>query len=231
MRWPSRPARPTKRSADSAPHSALRSPPSLERPHPHVSEVFCRAGRGPCVLRRSACAEHRHRQRQTGAQSARRCADAAGHARRPAAGHAGDGNARQGRSRRARNLCARSREARLGLQRRVPPADGTGAPDAADPHAVHRVPEEEPDHRRRSAGRVRQGQGARRRRRRHRVPRAPHPGREGRRSRQADRVDQGRRQVRRHRQRRAARTPARRKTAATSTSPSPTPMCPNSARP
>ncbi len=63
-----------------------------------------------------------------------------------------------------------------------------------DPRAVRRLPEEEPGHRRRSQGRVRQVQGPVQR---HRVPRAPHPGREGRRGQGAAEADEGRRQVRR----------------------------------
>ena len=53
--------------------------------------------------------------------------------------------------------------------------------------------QDEPGHRRRRPGRIRQVQGAGDR---HRIPRAPHPGREGRRRQGADRPDQGRRQVR-----------------------------------
>ena len=173
-----------------------------------------------------AGAERRHRQRQARAEGARRPAAQPGRARRPAE-VARTRSARARRSRAARDLCAGGREARHPGQRRLQGADGAGAPDRADPRAVRGLQEEEPGHRRRSEGRVRQVQGPGHR---HRIPGAPHPGGERRRSQEADHADQGRRQVRGAGQEELQGHRARARTAATSTSPSPTPTCPSSAR-
>ena len=141
-------------------------------------------------------AERRHRQRQARAQGTRGCAGGPAGQGRPA-GLARDTGPDQGRSHCARDLHAGSAKARPGRQRRLQGPDGTGPPDAADPRAVRRLPEEQPGDRRRHPGRVRQVRGGQRRQG---IPRPPHPGGKGRRGQGHHRLPQEGRQVRGDRQ-------------------------------